>query len=392
VVFPDDVRQILQRRYKNSRRAWVDGEGQWPLAISLGIPTQLEASSAPGAVRTWVEAWNNWRGLPGELTWEERRWRWLGAQRLPAHLLLASPEEAAEWVGEGARWGRVILRRSVLTRRWPSLAVAGSLSSHFDALADYSDVDFDRLIRLVGWLVAHRRSGLYPRQLPAEGVDTKWLDGRRSLITDLIQSIFGIDETDQDFHTICGLQHAPTRIRMRVLCPGLRNIIGGLRDVEAPVEEVARLPLMPESVLIVENLETGLALPDIACTIVILKLGLAVALLGDLQWIASRRCLYWGDIDTYGYLILDRARRCLPQLKSLLMDETTLLAHRALWTEELTQCSAEELSHLEAHERDVFSGLRTQKWGTNVRLEQERIPWEYGLLTLERVGLRLIRP
>src|ERR1022692_4377837 len=39
------------------------------------------------------------------------------------------------------------------------------------------------------------------------------------------------------------------------------------------------------------------------------------------------RYAYWGDIDTYGFHILDRLRVLFPDVQSLLMDRDTLLEH-----------------------------------------------------------------
>jgi len=60
-----------------------------------------------------------------------------------------------------------------------------------------------------------------------------------------------------------------------------------------------------------------------------------------IKWIEDAHCIYWGDIDTHGFAILNRARSYLPRLKSLLMDEQTLLCHKALWVEEKQQHSAD---------------------------------------------------
>ncbi len=43
-------------------------------------------------------------------------------------------------------------------------------------------------------------------------------------------------------------------------------------------------------------------------TIGVLKLDNAVSLVGNVAWAINSRCLYWGDIDTHGFAILDRAR------------------------------------------------------------------------------------
>ena len=86
-------------------------------------------------------------------------------------------------------------------------------------------------------------------------------------------------------------------------------------------------------------------------------------------------CLYWGDIDTFGFEILNRARSVLPHLRSVLMDAGTLLDHRSLCVHETAQVSASELPLLTREEHEVFDGLRGDRWGERLRLEQERIPW-----------------
>lgn len=61
------------------------------------------------------------------------------------------------------------------------------------------------------------------------------------------------------------------------------------------------------------------------------------------------------------------------------MDEHTLMAYRRLCVEEPAQTSLLELPLLTASERSVFEGLITGRWGPRLRLEQERIPWDYAL-------------
>ena len=58
------------------------------------------------------------------------------------------------------------------------------------------------------------------------------------------------------------------------------------------------------------------------------------------------------------------------------MDESTLLRNKSLWGEEEKQVSALELPFLTTEEQTVYRGLKQQRWGLNVRLEQERIAWD----------------
>ena len=237
------------------------------------------------------------------------------------------------------------------------------------------------------WLDRNPSSGRHLRQLPIEGLDTKWIEKRRGLVTDLLHALRA-NEGERDFHALCGLRRPPHRLRVGLLCPTLRRAAGGLRDVEAPADELAALAIAPASALIVENLETGLALPDIPGCVALMKLGNAVGVLGALPWLAGARTVYWGDIDTHGFAILDRARAVLPGLRSVLMDESTLLAHQALWGHEPVQHPDAALPNLTEAERAMCIGLRTHAWGPKVRLEQERVRWEPAVAALlEALGL-----
>lgn len=170
---------------------------------------------------------------------------------------------------------------------------------------------------------------------------------------------------------------------MRVLDPELRAVLGGLGDISAPREEVAGIGIQPKHVFIVENLQTGLAFDDLAGTVVIMRLGYAVDVLDRLPWLRRAQCIYWGDIDTHGFAILDRARTCLPGLKTVLMDESTLMCHRDLWVEEKDQHASTELPRLTPAEQKLYQSLKDNLHGQHVRLEQERIRWDMAWETIK---------
>jgi len=372
---PDDVRQLLLCRFQNKRREWlmaIDSESRWPLEILLGAPTEQAALRHIEGVRTWVRTWQHWQGA-GALSWCERRWQALGVQRLPDKLILQNPEEVAHWIGESARFERARSRYQILTSRWPTLAL--HLPRHFDVLADYDEADFRRLGEILGWIDANPHSGLYPRQLPIAGIDSKWIEGRKGLLTDLVAALQEDRATELNFYQRCGLKAPPPLVRMRVLDQALRTRIGGMSDISAPVEDLANLDFPVAHVFIVENLQTGLAMSDLPDTVVFMGMGYHVEALTRLPWIARALCLYWGDLDTHGFAILQRARAYLPGLQSVLMDQDTLLSHKALWVSEKTQHPATELPLLTASEQQVYRGIKQQQWGQNIRLEQERIDW-----------------
>lgn len=373
---PSDVRELLRRRFDRRHRDWLADAGastDWPLEIPLGLPTESSALGRLDAMGAWIGAWQSWQG-EGLLQWTERRWRMLGTQRLPESLRLDGPRQVAAWLGELDRWDRAQRRQAQLAQRWPMLAQR--LGRLFGALADYPEADFERLVATLAWLERHPDSGLYLRQLPIAGLDTKWMETRKAVLAELLCRITGRPGEAEDFHALCGLRRPPALVRMRVLDPGLRARVGGMGDLSAPIDDLARLDIRPAKIVIVENLQTGLALTDLPRTVAFMALGYGAAVLAQLPWVRDADCIYWGDIDTHGFAILDQARAALPGLRSILMDERTLLSHRPLWACEASQHPAQEPRHLHAHELAVYQALKRNTFGQAVRLEQERIAWD----------------
>lgn len=387
--FPDDALKELRRRFKSQHRNWLAASGDveqsedsaWPLEVNLGIPSEHQALKQIEDVRAWVAAWQSWSGV-GSLCWGERRWRTLGTQPLPEKLQLSGPGEIAQWIGEADRWDRAQQRYRDLIGRWPQLS--DKLPRYFAILADYSEADYRRLIDMVAWIEKNPVSNLYPRQLPVSGLDSKWLEKRKGLLADLVDALRGELSSDGDFYTRCGLAAPPQLIRLRILDKRLRRHVGGLNDLSAPRRQLAELDLPASNVFIVENLQTGLAFDDLPGSAVITQLGYGVDVLGCLPWVAEANCFYWGDLDTHGFAILNRARSYLPALESVLMDEATLRSHQGLWVEEKDPHSAETLPLLTDPEQAVYQAIRHNTWGQNVRLEQERITWDVAWRTLRQ--------
>lgn len=116
------------------------------------------------------------------------------------------------------------------------------------------------MTEMLDWIASHPYSNLYPRQLPVSGLDSKWLDGRKGLLTDLVAAIQEDSSSDLDFYQRCGLKAPPLLVRMRVLDQSLRAHVGGVGDITAPVDDLAGISWPVSHVFIVENLQTGLAM------------------------------------------------------------------------------------------------------------------------------------
>lgn len=369
---PEQAAALLRSQWQRQAGDWLVGAGEWPLRVSLGAPSESQASAQWAAFEAWRSAWRGWQG--GEVNWVERRWPLLGRQAVPAALLLPDADALAALLGESVRWQQARARCMVWTQRWPALTA--SLSRQYELLADTDDTEFTRLGDMLAWLVAHPASNLFARQLPVAGIDSKWLETRTGLLGDWLRTLSDLPR-DTDFWRTSGLRREPDRLRLRLLDPALRAHLGGLGDIHVPFNELAALALPVHRVFIVENKQTGLAFDDLPGAVVLMARGYAVDRLHELPWLRAADAVhYWGDLDTHGLAILGRLRGHLPQVQSLLMDENTLLAHRALWVDEPQPHRSGTVDGLDAAEQQLYRDLRGDRWGVRVRLEQERIGWD----------------
>lgn len=390
---PEALRVRLRTAWARNRHSWLMGGGEWPLAYSTRPPTEAQAQQQWGVFDTWLTRWRGETGF-GLVEYVARSWPRLGSQRLPQRWLFASPQDVAAELGEARRWQQARLRFDRLLARFEPEAHgmtggAGvdaaacdptgwsqTLSRSFDLLADLTEQDFNRLLMAMDWLVRHPDSGLYLRQVPIAGIDSKWIEPYRGVIGTWLAALSGAEPT-QGFHAASGLRPMPDRVRLRLLDPALRAMVGGLADIAAPWDAVAGLNLPVRRVVIVENLATGLAFDDLPGTVVFMARGYAVEPFAEIAWLRDVPVYYWGDIDTHGLAILDRLRGYLPQVRSIMMDEQTLRQFHELCVEEAKPSQAVELTRLTEAESILYAALRSGSHGLRVRLEQERIAWDW---------------
>lgn len=372
----------------------------WPLRYSLTGLNEEAVLTNMANVTGWVQDWHQYeRHLPEGVTvhWLTRQWFRLGEQTLPVAVTVESADALAQWTGFSKRWKRACVRRDRFIEQFEITRYSSLWSRHSDVLADWAEENIERLQALLRWLLKNPSSGLYLRQLPVPKIDTKWIEARKAIVRDFTLAANGrlITGATQDFHEVCGLRKPASKLRLRILCPKLRESFGGLCDIEAPVAEIARMRISIRAAFIVENLETGLALPDLEGVVAFMRLGHAISELARIPWLGPDhlghgiqqgclpRLLYWGDLDTHGFAILSRARGIFARVHSVFMDETTFMQGEALWVTELTPFRTQELKHLTPAEWALYVGLRDNRWGSNLRLEQERLPWPKCLQALQ---------
>lgn len=363
-----DARSRALRYLERDMREWLaDGELVATFDLPLHPPSERAVLADSAAARRWVESWAKHEGV----VWATRSWPSAGTQRVPERLVLRGAETVASFAGaESLRQWRAVTARvqrlmDGLDPSRENLGVRAAIRAHHRRILTASDLDIDRVVGVVQWLASNPVDGLRIRHVPLRGVDTKWLGSNRALVETLFRAVTGRDAL--------GLLETPPLLRARMLDPALWP--GGVADAAASTTEWATLHLTPSTVLIVENLETLLALSHYRGVVAVHGSGYGTAArVRGVPWIVDApRILYWGDLDSHGFGILHELRSSIPQVVSVLMDERTLAAHRDLWVPEPTPTFG-VFASLDRDEHAARSRIAAEG---NVRLEQERIPWSY---------------
>ncbi|MFL0175173.1 MULTISPECIES: DUF3322 domain-containing protein [Mycobacteriaceae] len=356
LVLPKDVVARARRTVDRHLKSWLFGASVDALTIRLGSPSEAAVAAQRAVVENWVHAWQDSRL---DVRWEERRWPSLGRQLLPVVVTIEGADAIVAAAGETRRWQSLQQRRAQLQAlddgpQWSAVLV--ETFRYWNSLADN---DFDRLLATVRWLRQNPDSGLLIRQLPIPGVDTKWLGTHRTAVTALAVPL-GVPEH-------LGLRERELLRAVVIADPALRQ--GLPRIFAAPDREVAGLDLAASQVLVVENLQTLEALPDVPGTVAVFGWGDHATAVAGFPWVQNaRRVIYWGDLDADGFDILARFRAECP-CESLLMDHASLerwhdlaVPHAASGSVDVVWLTETERAALGVLQRD------------GLRLEQERIP------------------
>jgi len=374
-----DIRSQLERKWKSGQilADSIHGESMFPMRIPLKHPTAREIGNRFDEVRQWIKNLSGdckrETGSGFSLEWRESSHRQLGKNRLPVAAIIESEQDALTIIGKQKQ-----------ARQFKTLA--DSTISAFPQLEDWLQKrslqvlkyahDWPRLLNVMKWILQHPRPNIYLRQIDLPGIHTKFIERHKSLLIELLDIILPADVIDLEttgvrgFERRYGFRNKPAQVRFRLLDPD--STIQGLTDLAVPALELARLRLPVTTVFITENDINGLAFPCVAKSMVIFGLGYGLQALNEISWLNDKAIYYWGDIDTHGFVMLDQIRQYFPHTESLLMNQETLLAHRQLWGEE-NKPTTRDLYNLQPHEMDLYQKIINNKFGKNLRLEQERI-------------------
>ncbi|MDZ7939078.1 MAG: DUF2220 family protein [Rhodoferax sp.] len=389
-----DLRLQVQKLWDKGDllRPCVQGQAVPPLRLRLVGPSSTELTERFDEVRMWMKALGcnaqQSEAPRYRIVMREFRHRVLGSNSVPAEIWLDVLDDALAMIGKQddcMRFARLVQ----LTREQHPVLLPWLEKRPLNALALAQA--WPGLLAVVAWLQAHPRPGIYLRQVGVSGVDSKFIEAHRGVLSELLDLALPAEAVDTNasgasqFSRRYGFRDKPLRVRFRLLDSSIARGTTGLFPADAELDITltqavfSQLELPVNRVFFTENEVNFLAFPSVRGSMVVFGAGYGFDVLAGAAWLQQCSIHYWGDIDTHGFAILDQLRAQLPHVQSLLMDRQTLMAHRDHWGEEPLPV-VRDLPRLNAAESALFDDLRHKRLlytpGIGLRLEQERIDFD----------------
>jgi hypothetical protein len=388
---PPDIRKKLKDKWEKGIYLSMKEE-DFPLAVPLGRISSRTIRDRFDDVRSWISLYLENDNMAPFLQWEEVNHRLFGKNKIPVRLVFPGMDELTLFLGKSQynQWAAFKGALKKLDKADGRLEKWGK--SHPLEILKESE-DLDRLLRLWKWMTGHPRPGIYLRQIDLEGIDSKFTERHKRILSDWLDLTLPEESISREYRGVgrfeerYGYRKKPELIRFRLLYES--DAWKGCDDISLPADQFCRLYSSGEvpfrTVFVVENDICALSFPPLEGGMVVFGRGYHFDSWKNCRWLDKVRLFYWGDLDTHGFAILDQFRSLFPHTKSMLMDRETLMNHRSSWGDEPKQFIG-ELSHLTGEENALFEDLKFNRIEPNLRLEQEFV--RYGLIEKYLNGLK----
>lgn len=364
---PTDIAKKLSRQWHQSdyRLERLLSPDSWPIEIAIGKPKASDIEQQSNRVNQHIAAWRQKeRQQIGRVTFQDIRYRAAaGAVEIPVSWQLDTPSQWVEACDDQQIQEEFAALEYLINRvdnlYWELLIRQRSL---------WQGKVLDEVVnaaRLADTLTPGIAAGRPLRLLSGLGVDTKFFERHSQLLTKLLDQRYSGQVSEQGLNTF--LDASDDKDHWVLVVPLSHGILP-FKRLRLTTKELQEAPLPVENILIIENEQCVYQLPEIDDCIAVLGAGL------DLHWLQSptltnKNIGYWGDMDSWGLLMLSRAKHYCPSIQSLLMNRRLFDQYadsNAVAEPVIAQEAAPE--GLSAEETDFYRYLLSLDKG---RLEQE---------------------
>ena len=231
----------------------------------------------------------------------------------------------------------------------------------------------------------HKNSGAgrYLRAYSIGGVDTKFIESNKTLLSDISDILHWEQITESGgLYEWLNVRLSPSGyLNFRALDAEYRNYIEADTILKSSTDLATAHFRAFDKIMIIENEQPIYAIPDQARTLLIGKVGKNLAWLNN-PTLQKKEVFYWGDLDLEGLGMLSKARSYLPNILAVMMNDETWEKYAKHRVRARSQTSM-DISELTLEEKQLFDKISSNFAN---RLEQEIIDVPYMLNQLRKCG------
>lgn len=339
-------------------------DGVFPIELNIGKPSAQSIANDTATVRKHIGQWKDVK--EGQIEYIKVNYRATGeAITVPNKWVI---QDAHEWL-------RATKDEEIQDEMHRIIKALNSSSSLYHEIIvrkkhlwkKLSTNNLAKIIEVVGLLEQDCCKGIPLRAFSVAGIDTKFFEGYRTAIIHLLDAKFDNKVSAMGLETFLG---AINESAHWVLLADLDGDILPFRSMRVQTSELLSNFCSAQHILIVENEQCLYTLPAMQNTIVVLGAGLDLTWT-EADWLQQANVAYWGDIDTWGLVMLSQVRENIPSVTPLLMTKEIFqqYCHTSAVVEKAPAPEA-NVKNLKPQELELFSYLKQQLKG---RLEQEFI-------------------
>lgn len=370
MITPNEIKQKAEHKYIAYLQSLVEGIPFNQIIIAGNKRPDDNTVKLEAELTELINHSKEKKGFGYSIEYTTVKTKLHGVQDLPSSIVFQSENDYLKFIGKEkvtARFKEDIAR---IIEDYPELN---------DWIYKYPrkviENDWDSLLMVCAYFKRTPQPNLYIRELPIK-VHTKFIENNKGIIKELLDILIAdyVDQDEKHFESRFHLKYDEPIVRFRILDNSISHLsFSDVEDISIPISQFKQLTIPVQKVYVVENKINMLSFPMVEKSIVIWGHGFGVETICNVDWLKDKDIFYWGDLDAQGFQILSLLRSHFGQVKSFMMDRVTF--DNFYEGDKGTKTNVEKGLCLTSEENDMFLYLKLN----NLRLEQEKIPYEYTL-------------
>lgn len=276
-ILPNEAKEIIRRREWDklpTLKKRLAGEKPFPIKLGLKPPRGRTALAEMDRFRRFIEAWKQ---FPHQdlVQWHTISFRNLADQDIPCFIILSSISDIIQFLGKKALQRSKQWEKNMLPLLQLNHDLYPALVKKLEVMEQLNFYEAELLTTLLPQLYPGMGKGLYLRALPLIGIDTKFLETHIPLIEELLDTLQQGDvRRSGGLLSWLGCKQTPANwLTIRPLCPETTKALAGIPILHMDADSLKEYELPGANIIIVENLQSGLALPQMPDTVSVLGAG-----------------------------------------------------------------------------------------------------------------------